>query len=1104
MKKHLLLVVLVMALVFCFSWGISAAEDPNDVAVAADISSGFSSADLWIGTLAAWEADNGAVQDTATFFENGEAIADNDIIITNGVCGIVLAVGTRNPWGYPAGSVLDAGTVSYTEGDLTTATGNRDMTWSIEPLVNGWDAWAPDNCGQVSFSLVNYDFDAKAPDSNGLTAVKVFRIYNIGGVTFNVTTYYSIAPDMSYAYMYNLFEYTGTDPVSVSNRFSVTNKGDDGGAMFAYGQATGSYALSDDAEYFCGLYYPGDLYTKTGGSVGYKELRTNGDYAAGQPKLIDTYIVMSDTADFSALNTLEYDLTGVTNLTDVSGTTVPNGTVVVKKGDTTIGWYNADDQGHFFFQVPQDESTYTMYLEAKGYADGDAVTIINSGDTYDAGTLLAAGDAKVPMTLNVTDQDGNPIYAKIEVFESADGGTYTSAYPTIRFNGDSVYYTDADDNGESTGVVNFEVEAGDYKVVVYGEGYWFYSEPEIITGDTADGTDLDQIIDMAYSAPEGWLSGDTHHHGNKNDAFSSPEDVIKSLAASGLDVGFMTDHDFTTNNAEMYELSAEYGLTGYVPSEEISCSWAHFNVLPTTSNGYDNFLDVDQENNVMNQFAQLPVFVDQTHETGAAITANHPWYSYGLFYAASVDAIPGGYTDDYDNIEINASCVDSENVEVLLSTTALWTSYQDGTALYQDENGDDVVTEKAHYLVGGSDTHDVRYPGFASNSNDDGTGEYVNDLNSRSDGWYASGKVRTFAYVGTDVTENTAGDYIEDNGLAFAQAAVDGNSYVSYGPVLDMDKIPGETYNVYADTEFNAYVEVSSLAEIQGVYVLTKNGTENLTAMPNSAYSEEYLKYDYYATQDTDVYYNSDDGVYEIEVDVDVDEEDTWAALLVLDVNGNYAVTNPWWIHVNRFSDVPDYSWYMGALAIGYNYGIIHGYSGNTFRPQQQVTRAEFAQMYYGLLSQYFEIDAVNEDASFSDVKNGAWYYDAVMYMAERGYINGYPDGTFKPNSYITRAEIAQIMYNIVMDIMKDDIYAYRQAYFADVAKGTWYYEAIMTLADAGMVNGYPVPETTSDSGGDELMGFYFLPQTTATRAEAIQFIANMIYGGNYDGYIGD
>ncbi len=1109
MKKHLLLVILIMALVLSFSCGalaaqsgagtsVSGAADPNQYDVASDISSGYVTADLWIGTLDAWKAAGGDVQGTNTFFDNGEAIHGDDIIMTNGVCGIVLAVGTRNPWGYPAGSVLDVGTVDYTSGALTTAAGNRDMTWSIEPLVNGWDSWAPDNCGVVQFSLVNYDFDAKAEvGTGGLKAVKVFRIYDIGGTKFDVATYYSIAPDASFAYMFNSFKNTTGSAVSVKNRFSVTNKGDDGGAMFGIDQSIGSYAMTGGIEYFCGYY--SSQSTAIGGSVGYKELRDHRTYAADETKVTDTYIVMSDTADFEGLNDLIYDVNAVPAFTTVSGTTVANGTVVVNKNGATIGWYNADATGNFSFQVPQDDDTYTMYLEAKGYADGDTMTIENDGDTFAAGAL-AAGAAKVNMKMTVKDKEGNPIFAKIEVFEWDESASkYVSAYPTVRFNGDSVYYTDADSKGKSTGVIDFEVEAGEYKVVVYGEGYWFYSEPMEITGNTADSTTLYPEIEMVYSAPEGWLSSDVHHHGNKNDAFSAPEDVTKSLAASGLDVGFMTDHDFTTNNEEMYDLSADYGLSGFVPSEEISCSWAHFNVIPLNADGYTHFLDVDQKNPVMNQFAQLPVFVKQTHDNGAAITANHPWYSYGLFYAYSVDAIPGGYTDDYDSIEINASCADSENVEVLLSTTDLWTSYQDGTALYQDVNGDDVVTEKAHYLVGGSDTHDVRYPGFSDKNN---------YSNNRGSGWYASGKVRTYAYVGTDVTENTKGDYVKDNGLAFSEATVNGNSYVTYGPVLDMNKIPGETYKVYQYSEFNAQVEVSSLADIQGFYVLTKDGTDDLTAMGQSMYSEEYLQYDYWATDDLEIDYDDEKQVYEVYVSIDVYDEDTWAALLVLDENGNYAITNPWWIESNRFSDVPTICWYGEAVAFGYNTGIINGYGDGTFRPLNQVTRAEFAKMCYGLLNaaedyMYFypSTDSSSSAASltFSDVKSGAWYYDAVMYMVDSGYINGYPDKTFKPNNYISRAEIAQIMYKIATDVYGDALPAWRQMFFADVPKGAWYYEAVMNLADAGLVNGYPAPADTSTSqpgGGKENKNIYFQPLNTATRAESMQFIFNLVWGG--------
>ncbi|MEG1868857.1 MAG: hypothetical protein RR219_07985, partial [Clostridiales bacterium] len=119
MKKHLLITTLVMAMVLCFSFGTLAADithndpnnDPNKYIVKDAIVQGVDTADLYIGTVKDWKAGKSTnfpyVKDRKTFFENGEALNDNDIIITNGKVGAVLAVGTRNPWGYPAGSVLD-------------------------------------------------------------------------------------------------------------------------------------------------------------------------------------------------------------------------------------------------------------------------------------------------------------------------------------------------------------------------------------------------------------------------------------------------------------------------------------------------------------------------------------------------------------------------------------------------------------------------------------------------------------------------------------------------------------------------------------------------------------------------------------------------------------------------------------------------------------------------------------------------------------------------------------------------------------------------------------------------------------------------------------
>lgn len=1093
MKKHLFLTTIVLALVMCLSFGVMAHDagtvtgftDPNSYEIDKQILDGYKSGDLWVGTLDAWINEGGVLGSSNTVLDNGEAIHGDDIIITNGKVAIALAVGTRNPWGYPAGSVLDTGVVTKNaDGKLV---GGRDNTWSIEPLINGWDSWAPNNCGKVTFDLVSYDFGNGAID-----AVKVTRIYRIGSRAFDVVTYYGMEKDADFAYFYNEVTNVG-GAKETSIRFAATNKGDDGGAMFSntVNAAVGSYTVTKDFEYSVGLMMPGTVTSnlgnevtvgKWGGSVGYKELRIDGvadekkdgkyAFKEGEAILFPCAIVISDKADFQNINDYYLDYMGIDEVTTVSGTTSPNGTVIVKENGVDYGWFMADEKGAFRFDVPRNDKEYTMYLESNGFVDGAELAIDNSKDTFAAGELKP-GAAKVQMEIAVTDKSGAAIPAKIEVFENVDG-KYESAYPTVRFNGESVYYND-----ETKGNIKFEVEPGEYKVVVYGYGYWFYSKAVEVTGDTKDYKEpLKAVVDIQYAAPNGWYSSDVHHHANKNDAFSAPADVVKSQTASGLSLGLLTDHDYTTNNSEFDGYVKKYGLEGYLPSEEISCSWAHFNVLTITDEAWEHFIDREQKNPVMNQFAELQFFVDQTHDTGAAITANHPWYSYGLFYAYGQGAIPGGYTDDYDCIEINGSSSDMENTAAIYSTAELWTSLVKGDAIYEDINGDAVLTEKAHYLVGGSDTHDVRYPGFAD----------ADYNNNRGAGWYASGKARTFAYV-ADLPDNDENN--KESGVAFANAVNDGHSYVSTGPILDIDTdtLPGYAYGVKEGTNFNVDLSYYSVNGIKDIYVLTMDGTEPLVDGAITkidfvsglyySYDDRYedgatLKYDKAATDATKATIKEGkDGKVSATVTAKV-TKDTWVAVVVMDKTGNFAISNPWWINATSFADVTGNVWYLDAVTQLEDLGIVKGNEKGLFEPAKDVTRAEFAQMLYNYGVSVGAFEGV-EPVKFADVNSkDQWFYEAVTTLAATGAVNGYPDGNFYPNRTITRAEMATMIYRFLgLNQIFDD-------QFSDVVnESAWYYNAVTVLGGFGIVNGM----------GDGT----FAPAATANRAQAAQIVVNMI-----------
>ena len=86
----------------------------------------------------------------------------------------------------------------------------------------------------------------------------------------------------------------------------------------------------------------------------------------------------------------------------------------------------------------------------------------------------------------------------------------------------------------------------------------------------------------------------------------------------------------------------------------------------------------------------------------------------------------------------------------------------------------------------------------------------------------------------------------------------------------------------------------------------------------------------------------------------------------------------------------------------------------------------------------------------FTDVSEGAWYYDAVRYVSENGLMGGYGDGRFGPNDYLSRAQLAQILHN-----REGKPGANYLLQFNDVANGTWYTEAIRWATSQGIVGGY-------------------------------------------------
>ncbi len=111
---------------------------------------------------------------------------------------------------------------------------------------------------------------------------------------------------------------------------------------------------------------------------------------------------------------------------------------------------------------------------------------------------------------------------------------------------------------------------------------------------------------------------------------------------------------------------------------------------------------------------------------------------------------------------------------------------------------------------------------------------------------------------------------------------------------------------------------------------------------------------------------------------------------------------------VPPFDDVPGSHRDFAEIEHLRKQGVIRGFSDGSFRPDQPVTRAEALK----ILLLCFQIPLVDADATlFSDISLADWHITYVTTAKQKGIINGYPDGTFRPGNEINRAEIAKIIF---------------------------------------------------------------------------------------------
>ena len=154
-----------------------------------------------------------------------------------------------------------------------------------------------------------------------------------------------------------------------------------------------------------------------------------------------------------------------------------------------------------------------------------------------------------------------------------------------------------------------------------------------------------------------------------------------------------------------------------------------------------------------------------------------------------------------------------------------------------------------------------------------------------------------------------------------------------------------------------------------------------------------------------------------------------------------------YWSQSSGFTDVASGAWYNNAVSTLTRAGILDGYEDGSFRPNASITRAEFTK----IAVSFFKHAGGASSNPFNDVPDSAWYAEFVKAAAELGLIDGYEDGTFRPNAPITRAEACTIVNRTLGRAPDKDnlLPEHEMLTWPDNSRGAWYYAQIQEATNS-------------------------------------------------------
>ncbi|MDX9970354.1 MAG: S-layer homology domain-containing protein [Candidatus Gracilibacteria bacterium] len=188
--------------------------------------------------------------------------------------------------------------------------------------------------------------------------------------------------------------------------------------------------------------------------------------------------------------------------------------------------------------------------------------------------------------------------------------------------------------------------------------------------------------------------------------------------------------------------------------------------------------------------------------------------------------------------------------------------------------------------------------------------------------------------------------------------------------------------------------------------------------------------------------------------------------------------------NILEFSDIPSSHINYKAMAFLFEEEVINGYSDGTFKPDGLINRAELMKMISAIMYRgEMDSNMASYKNCFSDVKE-EWFATYVCFGKEKGFVNGYGDGTFRPSNNVTRAEAMKIILNVMIEEALWPTPTEAEMAFTlpkDSEPNAWY-EGFLRFAIAKeLLDGQHVTGTEAE--------YYYKPNEAMTRKEVAEMI---------------